>query len=57
MVEENGVNGFSHHVITSEGERDVGDSAADFGVGEIFFDPAGGINEVCLLYTSDAADD
>jgi len=45
-VEEGGVHGFADGVVTAEGEGDVGDAAGDFGEGEVFFDPAGGVDEV-----------
>ena len=33
-------------VISAERERDVGDATGDFGEGEVFLDPAGGVDEV-----------
>ena len=46
VVEEGGVHGLAHGVVAAETEGDVGDAAADFGVGEVFFDPARGLDEI-----------
>lgn len=46
VVEEGRVHCFAHGVVSSEREGDVRDTAGDLGEGEVFFDPAGGVDEV-----------
>ncbi len=46
VVEKGGVHGLADLVVAAEAEGDVGDAAADLGVGQVGFDPAGGVDEV-----------
>ena len=40
------MHGFAHGVVAAEAEGNIGYAAADFGVGEVLFDPAGGLDEI-----------
>ena len=46
VVEEGGVHRLADDVVAAEGERDVGDSAGDLGVGQVGLDPAGRVDEI-----------
>ena len=46
VVEEHAVHGLADLVVAAEAEADVADATADFGVGEVLLDPAGGVDEV-----------
>ena len=46
VIEEGGVHGFADLVVAAEAEGDVGDAAADLGVGQVGLDPARGVDEV-----------
>ena len=46
VEEEGAVHGLTHLVVAAEAEADVAHAAADFGTGEVFFDPAGRVDEV-----------
>ena len=45
MVEERGVHSLANRIIAPEGKRDVADAAAHSGIGEVFLDPASGVDE------------
>ncbi len=49
VEEEDGVDRLAHGVVAAEGERDVGDAAADLGAGQVRLDPAGGLDEVLAV--------
>ena len=46
MVEKRGVHGLAHRIVAAETEGDVGNAAADLGVGEVGFDPTRGLDEI-----------
>ncbi len=46
VVQKHRVNRFAHRIIAPEGERHVGYTTAHTGVGQVFPDPAGGLNEI-----------
>ena len=49
VEEEDGVDRLTDRVVAPEGERDVGDAAADLRAGEVLLDPAGGLDEVLAV--------
>ena len=46
VIEERGVHGLADFVVAAKAEGDVGDAAANLGVGQVGLDPARGVDEV-----------
>ena len=46
MVKERGVHGLAHRVVAAEAEGNIAHPAADPRIGQVFFDPARGLDEI-----------